>query len=320
MSRSLVVVAFACAASGLIGRPQAVAAVSPPPAAYRWDVQQSGVQTRLYDVSFADPRNGWAVGEQNTILRTTDGGATWKRLGEAARAVLRRVAFQSPTDGWIESQVGAALLHTRDGGETWQPATPIRASSFGAGVPLGAAWVLVDTIGVWRSDDQGQTWQKLGGVPRNDYASLAAIDDKRLVLGGDRGRIALTTDGGATWSERVVPGDAGVEAIQFVTPQLGWITRRYAPPLATIDGGATWVAEQVPISSATPITALRMVDAQYGYLSTNYDVLRTANGGRTWSSTHLANAPLLRSISFPVADEGWAVGEHGFIAHYHRIR
>jgi photosystem II stability/assembly factor-like uncharacterized protein len=262
-----------------LSAPPAIAlAASPAPEVYRWDVQQSGVQGRLWDVCFVDSKTGWAVGEQNTILRTTDGG------------------------------------------DSWQPATPIRGTSFGTGAPLGTSWFLVDTIGLWHTDDQGQSWQKNGSVPRNDYTSIAVIDDKQIVIGGDHGRLASTSDGGATWSQRTVPGDAAVEAIQFVTPQLGWITRRYAAPLATVDGGSTWTSELVPISSATPITHLQMLDRQNGYLTTNYDVFHTANGGKSWSSMHHPPGTLLHSVYFPVADEGWTVGEHGYIAHYHRVR
>ena len=42
-------------------------------------------------VSFLNVQVGYAVGKSNTILKTTDGGATWKRLLERQD----RVDFQS---------------------------------------------------------------------------------------------------------------------------------------------------------------------------------------------------------------------------------
>ncbi len=31
----------------------------------------------LWDVCFVDEHHGWAVGENSTIIATTDGGKTW---------------------------------------------------------------------------------------------------------------------------------------------------------------------------------------------------------------------------------------------------
>src|SRR5437762_6842429 len=43
----------------------------------RWDVQQSGAADDLYAVAFVSPLVGWAVGFNNTILATRDGGDSW---------------------------------------------------------------------------------------------------------------------------------------------------------------------------------------------------------------------------------------------------
>src|SRR6266545_3157140 len=47
-----------------------------------WDVQPSGVGDDLKDVTFVSPTVGWAVGSNNTIIKTTDGGWTWQRQVE----------------------------------------------------------------------------------------------------------------------------------------------------------------------------------------------------------------------------------------------
>src|SRR4051812_12133909 len=46
----------------------------------RWDLQPSGVNDDLHAVAFTDTLHGWAVGQNNTVIRTTDGGATWTRI------------------------------------------------------------------------------------------------------------------------------------------------------------------------------------------------------------------------------------------------
>jgi photosystem II stability/assembly factor-like uncharacterized protein len=45
-----------------------------------WIVQTSGVTVRLRGVSAVSERIAWASGADSTVLRTSDGGATWRKL------------------------------------------------------------------------------------------------------------------------------------------------------------------------------------------------------------------------------------------------
>src|SRR4030095_15773195 len=45
-----------------------------------WTLQTSGVTARLRGVSAVNERVAWASGSGSTVLRTTDGGATWTTL------------------------------------------------------------------------------------------------------------------------------------------------------------------------------------------------------------------------------------------------
>src|SRR3954470_22828620 len=45
-----------------------------------WTQQTSGVNARLRGVSAVNERVAWASGSGSTVLRTEDGGATWKRI------------------------------------------------------------------------------------------------------------------------------------------------------------------------------------------------------------------------------------------------
>src|SRR5512132_1183441 len=45
-----------------------------------WTIQTSGVTGRLRGVSAVTDRVAWASGADSTVLRTSDGGATWQKL------------------------------------------------------------------------------------------------------------------------------------------------------------------------------------------------------------------------------------------------
>ena len=70
----------------------------------------------LTAVSFADARNGWAVGAQGVILRTTDGGETWvpQESGLGSDDAVQGVAAANTYTAWaITSSV---VLHCGDSG------------------------------------------------------------------------------------------------------------------------------------------------------------------------------------------------------------
>src|SRR5205814_1458906 len=68
---------------------------------------------RLQAVSFTNVNTGNAVGEGGTILRTTDGGATWKQQSSGTTHWLYGVFFTDANTGTAVGSSGM-ILRTRD--------------------------------------------------------------------------------------------------------------------------------------------------------------------------------------------------------------
>jgi len=96
----------------------------------------------LHAVAFADKGRGYAVGEQGIILRTDDGGKTWKDLESSVRTNLFAVSVLSRDDVLIAGDMGRVLA-SRDGGLTWETQPTITSSPLFAVVYRGGAnaWV-----------------------------------------------------------------------------------------------------------------------------------------------------------------------------------
>jgi photosystem II stability/assembly factor-like uncharacterized protein len=74
-------------------------------------------------VSFVDAVHGWVVGQEGTILATSDGGKTWSTERSGYHFTLSDVVFSDARHGWAVIQ-HSALLATRDGGHTWSVVAP----------------------------------------------------------------------------------------------------------------------------------------------------------------------------------------------------
>ena len=62
--------------------------------------------------------DGIVVGDQGTILRTTDGGESWVPQDSGVSETLLNVSFGDPSNGTAVGQLGT-ILRTTDGGQTW---------------------------------------------------------------------------------------------------------------------------------------------------------------------------------------------------------
>jgi photosystem II stability/assembly factor-like uncharacterized protein len=314
----------------------------------RWDRQESGVSDDLNDVMFVNPLVGYAVGDQSTILKTTDGGWTWTRLGERRErgSNYRSVHFINEREGWV--QASDALVTTRDGGQTWQPAAPPNTPPSSAVFSYGANWNLgstrfqvhtgttASTQSLSRSDDLGRTWTTLNPrLPHNNFGEIVFVDPNNGFLGLHTAigssvapeLLFATSDGGQTLRPIAREQTGSSPAFVFLNSMTGWASGRDgATMLATTDGGNTWERQGTGMGSVARHTDLQFFDAALGHLLSNYTdntVLRTSDGGWTWTvlgtSAQMGLAGAANALWFTDSDHGWVVSNRGSIAHYHVV-
>ena len=215
----------------------------------QWTYVASGTTAELRGLSIAGGV-AWASGTRGTIVRSTDGGLTWKADSipgahhldfRAIHAIDAHTAFIASAG---EAEKGLAKIYaTRDGGRSWN----IVYSTDEKGVffddiefwdarrglalsdPVGGAFVLMQT------SDSGRSWTRIPPErqPRNlegEAAFAASSGSMSLPApgvirigtgGGGRARLMASDDYGATWRVHDTPvhavgGAAGVFAVDFV--------------------------------------------------------------------------------------------------------
>lgn len=182
----------------------------------------------------------------NDIWRSTDNGATWTQLPDApwsARQELTSVVLpdgsieviggvdNSPSPSWAKD-----VWRSTDGGVSWSQITanaewPARFAFSSNVLPDGSIVVIGGHGGdpsnyhylndVWRSTDNGATWQIMTGngtwQPRNRHSTVVMPDGTIVLMGGyysDSGGtwmtdVWLSKDNGATWKEANIDAWAG---------------------------------------------------------------------------------------------------------------
>ena len=226
-----------------------------------WTQARVPVRALLTAVHMHDERTGWAVGHDAAILRTGDGGSTWRMVHHAPEEErpLLDVWFRDERTGFAVGAYGY-FLATEDGGDTWTSRT-IGEDDFhlNALVPAGSQrlFIAAEAGVVYRSDDGGETWRKLPSPYAGSWFGALALDEDEVLLMGLRGHLFRSGDAGESWTR--VPTGINATLTDAVRLQSGamLITGLEGTLLSSRDGGRSVSFTRLPsrqgISAALPL-------------------------------------------------------------------
>lgn len=310
-----------------------------------WTMQTSGVTVRLRGVSAVSERVAWASGAASTVLRTTDGGATWQKLTVTNETLdFRDIDAIDPQTAYVLS-IGngpaSRIYKTTDAGQTW-------SMQFKAGDER----VFLDAMSFWdarngivfgdsadrmhyilTTDNGGKTWTR---VPANtlppaleNEGAFAASGTNIAVFGkthawigtgaAAKARVLRTTDRGKTWQVADTPlaagPSAGIFSIAFRDAKHGVVAggdyrkeKEAVDNLAvTSDGGLTWTLVK-GLSGFRSVVAYvpgTKTLVAIGPAGGDY----STDDGQTWKPIE---GPGFDTFSFvPRKPTGWGAGANG---------
>ncbi len=251
--------------------------------------------------------------QDNGNLRTLDGLSWSDRTGSDGGFVLVRqdapaqilaanyyayLNYSTTTGAAFRDATPIPFLMTEDG----DPAEPMAFYPPAAAAPATPGTVFLGTQRLWANATFGA--DRSGWAPRStenavEAGVITALDvlgdgNGPVWVGGSRGDVLFSTDGGETWARRTeglpaavvtdvraVSGD-GRSAYVALGGYLGPPSRHV---FVTTDAGVTWtnVSGEIP---DVPVTALVPApgDPRELFAATDVGVFRSTNGGASWSS------------------------------------
>jgi photosystem II stability/assembly factor-like uncharacterized protein len=308
-----------------------------------WVAQASGTAGGLLDVDFLDANTGWAVGGDNEVLRTTNGGTTWL-LGRVQADHVGAVSFITSQAGWVGGRSGVTtqVFRTSDGGTEWtlqyerEEHWPLSVHDIEFLDPRNG-WLVADfgyrAIGgsgvdvLWVTDDGGGSWNPMLTSLIHSVAFLPSGHGWAVGYGYGipvpphpwiwSTSIHKTTDGGQTWLEQSSPVSTGLLAVHFVDNSNGWAVGREGAIVYTSNGGAKWVVQQSEVT--VHLRDVLFADSLQGWVvGDGGTLLHTADGGRSWQAEPSGTTDDLCAIDAGDATRFWVVGTGGTILHGQR--
>ena len=238
-----------------------------------------------YNIEIVDPQNVWFTtlnGTDGSVARdfgvTNNGGTTWvpKTFSYDAEWMPGDISAISGTTAWVANYSGetngnGAIFKTTDGGDTWTRQGEElyqNSSSF-----LNVIHFFNENEGYAQGDPVNGNFE-----------------------------IYRTTDGGATWTAVEAPAAQSSEAstvgLDWAIGDIAWFGTNKGRIYKTTDKGATWTVLSTGVSKM--ISEMSWADEMNGaitamdYNSTtgqtsNWQFLRTTDGGQTWNAVSVAD-------------------------------
>ncbi len=246
-----------------------------------------------------------------------------RRTGQAQNIMPK--AFRSQdfrvlrTEPVIFSPINRHLLYfasntlwkTLDGGQSWQPVSPdLTRKTFE--VPA--------SVGKYKTEPTAQATQR--GVIYT--VAPSPLDINRIWAGTDDGRIHITTDGGAHWTEITPPNMTPFQKVSLIDASHFDAQTAYAAIntlrlddlrphiLRTRDSGKTWTEIVNGIPANENVNAVREDPKRKGLLfaGTERAVYVSLDDGDHWQSLRL-NMPASSVRDVIIKDDDLAVATHG---------
>jgi photosystem II stability/assembly factor-like uncharacterized protein len=288
------------------------------------DVTPSDTYPGILGVYALDADNVWVVGQEGTILNTTNSGTSWSEINCPVTYSLYNVEFISADTGWVggDDDSDTEVMRTTDRGLSWDIQTVdnnpdgnydmkfIKGSSGES--PRG--FVTAGLSHVWRTDNYGETWLQspIGGCGAGDLQSICFIDKNEgwfvgTPASGFEVTIVHTTDGGETFDVQTNPTDPDrkLNCVSFADNQHG-LAVGDGTILSTSDGGQNW--EECTFNFNLWWSVYLSQSGRAWAVGHNGSIAYSTDWGYTWTAQESGVTCELWEVFFINDNEGWIVG------------
>jgi photosystem II stability/assembly factor-like uncharacterized protein len=244
-----------------------------------YPLNNGGTDKMLLSVFFYDQLNGWIVGQEQTILHTSDGGSHWNTQYTAGSEHYFSVYFTSLLNGWIAGAANqyGVIKKTTDGGTTWTnsliPTNRMNSIKF---VTENIGCSVGDAGRIFTTSNAGANWNLAASNTTSDLKDFYMTSSGEGRAVGYDGTIIHTMDFGNNWNVETSPTNQTLYGIEG-DYAIGWAG-------TILHHSVNW--EIISQGYTDHLSGIDFdIFTDYGYaVGNNGLILKTTDAGNTWLS------------------------------------
>ncbi len=268
----------------------------------QWTEVEGITNQIIYDVSFADNDDGWAVGLNGIMLHFD--GITWSEAPKVTNNNFNRICFTSHSEGWAITGNGEIFRYD---GEEW-------SLNFAASQGLYTLYFLdtgegfVSGLNGFLAFYDGDQWIE-GNIGFNVLTLSAYFaNNKNGWLSGGAGEMYQFKD--SVWSKVDIASTGAFFEMAFTAPDNGYGVG-FDNTIWRYDGN-DWSLEHTSVSNPSQyLTDVYFLDEDHGWAAGQGTLFTYSLG--TWQETTIPPDWEIWGFHFEDPFKGWAVGSSGLL-------
>lgn len=314
--------------------------------AQNWTRMNTGTTVNLRDVFFVSADTGFAVGEDSTLLYTTDRGSSWTTLSAVANGNpgnLNAIWMNSSSSGFIAPEFLLNIPQTTNGGQSWSNASSLAGNPCfpdglffdgpNEGYIYGKGCFGATYISSWN----GNTWGNESMIYNQvipssfDYVSITGVAKDpagpAYVAVTNYGKIFRSTDGFLTWDTIAYPDTTAFTAVDYAGNNTFYASSSQVINSVYIstDGGQTFAYDQsyMPTFYYSGFYDIDMLTNGFGVVAgfsqtTGGGFIQMRSPSQAWNSfnSYFPVNEIMRAVFVVDSTLAFAAGDSGAIYRY----
>jgi photosystem II stability/assembly factor-like uncharacterized protein len=173
---------------------------------------------------------------------------------------------------------------------------------------------------IYTTTDAGSNWSSTEIGQIGDATSICFTNNNVGYICSVWDSIVMKTiDGGNTWTQTSKPGSCILNSMFFLNADTGYVSGMSTLGsgnlmfMKTYDGGNTWIQHDIPSYFYNTNISTWFMNSNIGFVTVSGKVLKTIDGGDSWTAMNCETTDELNSIYFSDPNTGYIVGENGKI-------
>jgi photosystem II stability/assembly factor-like uncharacterized protein len=276
----------------------------------QWISQNSGTSNDLYSICGLDENNIYIWGNNNVLLKTTNGGNNWTVINTGITYPLVRCHFININTGWASLH---KIYKTTNGGLNWTMQTNYDSTySFTwfyfineqTGWITCSRYIMPAQGGILYTTNGGTNW--LWILNTSDWLNCIQFMNTQIGYASGVYQFYKTTNGGINWN---ISSNASGVRMHFPSTDTGWIAQ--STIYRTTNGGENWTYQ--PSGAISQFSGIKFLNNSTGYAICYYDIFKTTNGGNSWDKIFTDTSHRYNDLYFFNVNTGWVISRGGII-------